>query len=600
MEDIQQDYLLPLSKKKLAMLELISTNFSSTEQVWLSGYFWGLSKQKKDTLPIKNIISNECIVTILSASQTGNARALSKLLYKECKLKDIKAKLVNAFDYKFKKINKEKIFIIITSTQGEGEPPEEALDLYRFLMSKKAPKLNNFYYSVFGLGDSSYNFFCQSSKDFDKKLHELGGIRLFDRVDADIEYTEIAQKWFKDIVKKISELLKNINIKINTSFSAEKESIFSSVSYTKEKPFSAKLCVNKKITGRNSIRDVRHIEIDISNSGIIYRPGDVLGVWYENDPVLVKELLKLLSIKKNTVIMVKKQKKIIYDVLKNNFELTVNSINVVSLYAKLSNNKILQDIVLNKDKLRIYANTVSIINMIRQFPPINTFNQSILDILRPMQPRLYSISSSQSEMENEVHITVRVIQYLDQGKLYLGGASGYLTHRVQEDGIINVFIVENDHFRLPKDHNIPIIMIGAGTGIAPFRSFMQERDSKNANGKNWLFFGNPSFTEDFLYQIEWQRYFKKGLLTNIDLAWSRDQINKIYVQDKIREKGGKIWNWIKDGAYIYVCGDASNMAKGVELALLDIFIQYNNMNLDEAKYFLNNLRKDKRYQRDLY
>lgn len=599
MEDIQKDYLLPLNEKKISILESLSSNLSTIEQIWLSGYFWGLSRSKKNKQSIKNIIASEFIVTILSASQTGNARELSKLLYEKCKLMNIKANLVNAFDYQFKKINKEKIFIIITSTQGEGEPPEEALDLYNFLMSKKAPKLNNFYYSVFGLGDSSYNLFCQSGKDFDKKLYELGGIRLLNRVDADIEYIEIAKIWCDDILKKINTLFKNVNGTIDQNILGKKESASSIINYTKEKPFFAKLCINKKITGRYSIRDIRHIEIDITNSGIIYKPGDVLGIWYENDPCLIKEFLELLNIKEDTVIKSNKEDKLIFDLLKDNFELTVNNIHVVSSYAKLSNSKILQSIVLDKKKLRLYADKVSIINMIKEYP-IKENSLRILEILRPMTPRLYSISSSLSEVENEIHITVRVLKHFYQGKIYLGGASGYLTHRIQEDDILKIFIVENNHFRLPTDNNIPIIMICAGTGIAPFRAFMQERDFQNAKGKNWLFFGNPSFTEDFLYQIEWQRYFKKGLLTDIDLAWSRDQKNKIYVQDKIKEKGDKIWNWIKEGAYIYICGDASNMAKGVESAFLDIFIQYDNMDLLQAKKFLNNLRTEKRYQRDIY
>ncbi|MCW5196719.1 assimilatory sulfite reductase (NADPH) flavoprotein subunit [Buchnera aphidicola (Pemphigus obesinymphae)] len=599
MEDIQKDYLLPLNEKKIAILDSVSSNFSTIEQIWLSGYFWGLSRSGKNKSPIKNVIENEFVVTILSASQTGNARELSKLLYEKCKLTHIKANLVNAFDYQFKKINKEKIFIIITSTQGEGEPPEEALDLYNFLMSKKAPKLNNFYYSVFGLGDSSYNLFCQSGKDFDKKLCELGGIRLLDRVDADIEYIEIAKKWCDDILKKINTLFKSKNNTIDGNILGEEKSVSSIVNYTKEKPFFAKLCINKKITGRHSIRDIRHIEIDITNSGIIYKPGDVLGIWYENDPCLIKEFLELLNIKEDTLVKFNKEDKSIFNLLKNNFELTVNNIHVVSSYAKLSNSKTLQNIVLDKKKLKLYADKVSIINMIREYP-IKENNLCILEILRPMIPRLYSISSSLSEVENEIHITVRVLKHFHQGKIYLGGASGYLAHRVEEDDILKIFVVENNHFRLPTDNNMPIIMICAGTGIAPFRAFMQERDFQNAKGKNWLFFGNPSFTEDFLYQIEWQRYFKKGLLTNIDLAWSRDQKNKIYVQDKIREKGNKIWNWIKEGAYIYICGDASNMAKGVESAFLDIFIQYDNMDLVQAKKFLNNLRIEKRYQRDLY
>ncbi|HMI76902.1 MAG TPA: NADPH-dependent assimilatory sulfite reductase flavoprotein subunit [Buchnera sp. (in: enterobacteria)] len=598
MKNIYKNFSLPIENEQLINLEKFTNKFSNIQKAWLSGYFWALSNQNEQHDNNDETLLQAPIVTILTASQTGNARSLSMLLHDHFSKHNIKSNMINASDYQFKKINKEKFLIIITSTQGEGEPPEEALPFYNFLMSNKAPKINDLYYSVFSLGDSSYEFFCQAGKDFDNKIHELGGIRLIDRVDADIDYTVIAGKWREDLSKNLKKIFKKYN---NIEFRdvLKENNNNNIILYTKKRPFHATLLVNQKITGRNSIKDIRHIEINLDDSNISYKPGDALGIWYENDSQLVMELLDLLHIPLSTEI-IKEEKKIkIFDVLKNNFELTVNTTNIVKSYAALSHNKILQSIILDKKKLQSYVVHTPIIDMIKS-SPIEIDCKQLLNILRPLTPRLYSISSSQLEIENEVHITVALVQYFMNNRLHVGGASGYLSHRLKENENVKIFIENNNNFRLPNDNSMPIIMIGAGTGIAPFRAFMQHRDNENAKGKNWLFFGNQSFTEDFLYHIEWKRYYEKKLLTKIDLAWSRDQKEKIYIQDKIKSQGPEIWNWINEGVYIYVCGDALNMAKDVELALLQVLIDHANMSLEQAEEFFNNLRIQKRYQRDIY
>lgn len=596
MGNIYKNFSLPIENETLIDLEKFSNKFSNIQKAWLSGYFWALSNrgQKKYKHNIDSV--QEPLVTILTASQTGNARALSILLYDHFKIHKIKSNIINACDYKFKKIKEEKFLIIITSTQGEGEPPEEAFPLYNFLMSKKAPKFNDLYYSVFSLGDSSYKLFCQAGKDFDKKIHELGGTRLIDRVDADIDYKIIAQKWRENLSQSLHNVFKKYQ-KIESydhKIQDDKKLI-----YTKNQPFFATVSINQKITGRNSIKDIRHIEIDLDDSGISYQPGDALGIWYENDPKLVMEFLELLNISEKTEIVNGKNNITIFDFLKKHVELTVNTTNIVKSYANISNNKKLKSITLDNRELRSYVLNTPIINMIKFFPCQMHYKQ-LLNILRPLTPRLYSISSSQLETENEVHITVSLVQYFIDNRLHKGGASGYLSHRLKENDNIKIFVETNNNFRLPHDNTVPIIMICSGTGIAPFRAFMQQRDNENAKGKNWLFFGNQSFTEDFLYQVEWKNYYNTKLLTNIDLAWSRDQKEKIYIQDKIKENGAEIWNWINEGVYIYVCGSASNMAKDVDLALLQVLIDHAEMNLEQAKEFFNNLRMKKRYQRDVY
>lgn len=369
--------------------------------------------------------------------------------------------------------------------------------------------------------------------------------------------------------------------------------------YTKEAPLSASLAVNQKITGRNSEKDVRHIEIDLGDSGLCYQPGDALGVWYQNDPALVNEIVELLWLKGDEPVTVNDKRLPLSEALQWYFELTVNTANIVETYATLTRSETLMLLVGDKTQLQRYAAATPIVDMLR-FSPAQLEADALVGLLRPLTPRLYSIASSQAEVGNEAHITVGVVRYDIEGRARAGGASSFLADRVEEDGEVRVFIEHNDNFRLPEEPQTPVIMIGPGTGIAPFRAFMQQRAADDAPGKNWLFFGNPHFTEDFLYQVEWQRYVKEGVLSRIDLAWSRDQKEKIYVQDKLREQGAELWRWINDGAHIYVCGDANRMAKDVEQVLLEVIAEFGGMDLESADEYLSELRVERRYQRDVY
>jgi len=507
--------------------------------------------------------------------------------------------LVNAGDYKFKQIAQEKLLVIVTSTQGEGDPPEEAVALHKFLLSKKAPKLEGAAFAVFGLGDTSYERFCQAGKDFDTRLAELGGERLLDRVDADVEYQAAAQAWRQRVVDVLKARVPKETPSQAAFTSSGAVNLVDSTPYTKEAPLTATLSVNQKITGRHSQKDVRHIEIDLGDAGLRYQPGDALGVWYQNDPALVQELLELLWLKGDETVTVDGKTLTLSEALQWHFELTVNTAAIVENYATLTRSETLLPLVGDKAKLQHYAASTPIVDMVR-FAPAQLEAGQLIGLLRPLTPRLYSIASSQAEVENEVHITVGVVRFEIEGRARAGGASGYLADRLEEEGEVRVFIEHNDNFRLPANPETPVIMIGPGTGIAPFRAFMQQREADGATGKNWLFFGNPHFTEDFLYQVEWQRYVKEGLLNRIDLAWSRDQDHKIYVQDKIREQGAELWRWIQEGAHIYVCGDANRMAKDVEQALLEVIAAYGEMDAEAADEYLSELRVERRYQRDVY
>ena len=590
--------LLPLNPEQLARLQAATTDFTPAQLAWVSGYFWGvLNQQPGSNAAALAPVAEMPGITLISASQTGNARRVAEALRDDLIAAKLNVTLINAGDYKFKQIANEKLLIVVASTQGEGEPAEEAVALHKFLFSKKAPKLDNTAFAVFGLGDTSYEFFCQAGKDFDAKLAELGGERLLDRVDADVEYQAAAAQWrarLVDVLKARAPAAPSVQVAASGAVNEVHTS-----PYTKEAPLTASLAVNQKITGRDSEKDVRHIEIDLGDSGLRYQPGDALGVWYQNDPALVKELVELLWLKGDEPVTVEGKTLSLAEALQWHFELTVNTGNIVENYATLTRSETLLPLVGDKVQLQHYAATTPIVDMVR-FSPAQLDAQALVDLLRPLTPRLYSIASSQAEVESEVHVTVGVVRYEIEGRARAGGASSFLADRVEEEGEVRVFIEHNDNFRLPANPQTPVIMIGPGTGIAPFRAFMQQRAADGAEGKNWLFFGNPHFTEDFLYQVEWQRYVKEGVLSRIDLAWSRDQKEKVYVQDKLRQQGAELWRWINDGAHIYVCGDANRMAKDVEQALLEVIAEFGGMDIEAADEFLSELRIERRYQRDVY
>jgi len=591
--------LLPLTPEQMARLQSAIGDYSPTQMAWLSGYFWGMVNQQPGAVAASAPVQNAASVTLISASQTGNARRVAEQLRDDLIAAKINVNLVNAGDYKFKQIGQEKLLLIVASTQGEGEQAEEAVALHKFLQSKKAPQMKDTAFAVFALGDTSYEFFCQAGKDFDTRLGELGAERLLDRVDADVEYKEAAENWRKRIVDVLKQRVPaDTGAQAAPTLAGSVNQVDSSP-YTKEAPLTATLSVNQKITGRDSDKDVRHLEIELGDSGLRYQPGDALGIWFENDPQLVQEIVELLWLKGDEIVEVNDKKLSLSEALQHHIELTQNTTPIIEKYAALCRDEHLTGLLADKPALQQYAQTVPFADMVRR-APTELDAQQLVDLLRPLTPRLYSIASSQAETETEVHITVGVVRYDIDGRPRSGGASGFLADRLEEDGEVKVFIEHNDNFRLPANPETPVIMIGPGTGIAPFRAFIQQRDNDGATGKNWLFFGNPHFTDDFLYQVEWQRYVKDGLLTNISLAWSRDQAEKVYVQDKLREQGAEVWQWLQEGAHVYVCGDANRMAKDVEQALLEIIAEYGVMDLETADEYLSELHLDRRYQRDVY
>ena len=572
-------------------------SLSPLQLAWLSGYCWA----RADGGELPTVAATDATsaasaepappplaVTVLSASQTGHAREVADKLHAALAEQGINAQRINAADYKPKTIADEQVLLLVTSTQGEGEPPEEALSLHRLLFGKKAPPLPALRFAVCGLGDSSYPDFCQAGKDFDARLAELGGERLAPRADCDVEYQTPAAAWIADLVPRLAALQPAAPRTPTAAAPA------TPAAYDRDHPFTAPLLARQKITGRHSTKDVRHIELNLAGSGINYQAGDALGVWCENDPARVDAILAALKLDGVTVI----DGKTLREQLIREREISQNTPQFVQGYAALAKSADLDAEIATHGAAPYAANT-PLDAIVARYPAAITAEQ-LLALLRPLTPRLYSIASAPEEVGEEVHLTVGVLHYEHDGKAYSGAASGYLGERLPEDGAARVFVEPNPNFRLPDDPQAAIIMIGNGTGIAPFRAFMQARVAREAPGKNWLVFGNPHFTEDFLYQTEWQGWQKDGYLHRYSLAWSRDQAEKVYVQDKLREEAASVWQWLKDGAYVYVCGDAARMAKDVERALLDIIAGEGGMDADAAADYLDELRQARRYQRDVY
>ncbi|WP_239445590.1 assimilatory sulfite reductase (NADPH) flavoprotein subunit [Vibrio nigripulchritudo] len=596
----------PLNDQQIGQLQQAISELSPQQLAWVSGYFWGISQNQTAgaAAPINQAAATVAAkpagkLSIIFASQTGNAKGVAEALKEEAQAEGIAVELFDASDYKGKNLAKETHVIVVASTNGEGEPPDNAMELHEFLQSKKAPKLPNLQYGVIGLGDSSYEFFCQTAKDFDEYLSKLGATSFIERLDCDVDYEAPAADWRKSALEKAKDMLSAGTEAEVVQLHATSQPAVAHSQYTKQNPYTATLLTSQKITGRDSGKDVRHIEIDLDESGITYQPGDALGVWYENSAELVDAILAKAGLSGIETIEVDGESLSIRTALISKYEITASNPQLVTKYAELSGSKKLEKLVADKDKLREYAGNTQVVDVLGE-KKTKLSAEELVGILRRLTPRLYSIASAQSEVDEEVHLTVGVVEYEVGEETRYGGASSFLSHRLEEGGEVKVFVENNNNFKLPQDDNTPVIMIGPGTGIAPFRSFIQERDNRDAEGKNWLFFGDRTFTQDFLYQVEWQKYLKSGILTQLDVAFSRDQQEKVYVQHRILEHAEQVWQWIQDGAYIYVCGDATRMAKDVNDALITVAQDQGGLSQEKAEEFVNDLRKAKRYQRDVY
>ena len=591
-----------LDASQLASLQQSVADYSSLQLAWASGYLAAKSEQGQNAqiAPAAPVVAAKTL-TILYASQTGNAKGVAAQLEKSAKAAGINVVLKNIADYKAKALKNESHLLIVASTNGEGEPPDDAIEFHEFLLGKKAPKLPNLSYSVLALGDSSYEFFCKTGQDFDERLQALGAKQVSPRVDCDVDYDSDCASWTLSIVESLKDELTQATSSLQNVVDLPTAGAVSQ--YSKQNPFAAEFSLSQKITGRDSAKDVRHIEIDLGESGLTYQVGDALGVWFENDAALVTNLLSELAFSGEEKVDVKVNGEVQVLALKaaliSQLEITQTAPSFVEFWAQHSQDAKLLAIAADKNSAREFAGEHQIIDLVK-LAKADVDAQSLVNALRKITPRLYSIASAQSEVEEEVHLTVGVVSYNADGVTRTGGASGFLCQRLEEGEKVRVFVEHNDNFRLPQSDDTPVIMIGPGTGVAPFRAFMQEREAREASGDNWMFFGDQTFTQDFLYQVEWQNYLKSGLLTRMDVAFSRDQAEKIYVQDRLKEQASDVFSWLERGAHLYICGDANRMAKDVHQTLVEIIQEHGKLSAEQAEDYLKSLRSNKRYQKDVY
>ena len=609
----------PFTEGQATQINELLQTLTPEQKVWLSGYLVanqqltsgtsdtqgsqiGAVSKDTETMLQQNeptIQPEKRAITLLYGSETGNAQGLAEIFEERLSNIGHNVTLKAMDEFKSKNLKNVEDLFIITSTQGEGDPPDNAAELHEFIHGRKAPKLEGVRFSVLALGDQTYEFFCQTGKDFDKKLEELGAERLYERVDCDVDYEEDAEKWMANVINTIDSAPEGTQSEqvVSESIKSAKEK-----KYSKANPYQAEVLENINLNGRGSNKETRHIEFLLDNFGEEYEVGDCLVVLPQNDPALVELLMSTLGWDPGDQIQLSEDGDTISleEALTSYFEITKLTRPLLQNAAAYFDNEALEDKVQDSEWIQNYIEGRDFIDLLNDFPPEELEPEDLYQILRKLPPREYSISSSYQSLPDEVHITVGAVRYNTHGRDRSGVCSVQFAERIQPGDTVPIYLKRNPNFKFPKDGDTPVIMIGPGTGIAPFRAHMQEREEYGYKGNTWLFFGDQHFTTDFLYQTEWQEWLKDGFLEKMNVAFSRDTDQKVYVQHRIAEHSKEFNEWLEKGASIYICGDEKNMAKDVHQAIRNVLVKEQNLTEEDAESYLKQMKKDKRYQRDVY
>ncbi len=580
----------PLDGLQLTRLQQAVEGLNSEQLNWASGYLAGLG-----VLPPaqEQVTSETPALTILYATQGGNARGVAEALAEQATARGLSPRLVAADRYRPRDLARERQLAVVISTQGEGEPPESALELFKFLKGGKRPKLDALSYAVFGLGDASYEHFNQAGRDLDALLRAAGARPLLARIDADVDYQTHTAAWRERLLTEVEKRRPSEPARI-----IPLQRTPAAARHDRSHPFQAELLERRRITTDDALSEVHHLVLDVDPEQIRYRPGDALGLFFRNDPALVGEILERVGLSGGSPITLDGTATTLAQALESRLELTQLHPAVVKAWSALAGQAGLSALCEDGAALRRFARERQFIDLLQAWPA-EVEAQRLAELLHPQQPRLYSIASSQAACEEALHLTVSTRRYQAHGRDHLGGASGYLGRRLAEGDRVGVYLAENPGFRLPESDDTPIVMVGAGTGVAPFRAFLQEREARGATGANWLLFGNRHFHRDFLYQNDWLDYRRRGLLPRISLAFSRDEGDRAYVQARLYEEGGELYRWLQEGAHLYVCG-AIAMEQAVRESLLAVAQTQGGLDEAEAETFIETLREQGRYQRDVY
>ena len=597
----------PLSPQQVGFLtSLSSSSVNPTQAVWLSGYFAALSGSgvaAGDFAPSSaSSPSNLPLMTILFGSETGNAEGLAEDIMNKASAKGFNVCLEDMMSYDFAKLAQEKLLFVVVSTQGEGDPPLGALKLHAYLQSEDAPRLEDLKYAVFALGDSSYEFYCKTGKDFDGFLEKLGATRIMDRVDADVDFEEPGEQWMDEVFDSYQKIADEQGGALQASAEVLDFPGNKKTGYSKTNPYYASVSLNDNLNGEGSAKETRHIEIDLGDSELNYKPGDALGVYPLNNPAYVDDLITALKMDAEDSVTIVKQTLALRDAFIEKLDITALSRVNMEKYADLIGSDDLKTLLddEHKEEFKEYTWGRQILDLIEDYPADVLTAHDFVKVLRRIPGRLYSIASSIAAHSGQVHLLVGAVRYHSFDRDREGVCSTFLSGRMEQDQKLAIYVQPNKHFHLPEDNNIPIIMIGPGTGLAPFRAFLEERQATNAKGKNWLFFGDQHEKTDFLYAEEMQKMQDEGLLSNLSLAFSRDQEQKIYVQTRILEHAKELYEWLEEGAYFYVCGDAERMANDVHKALIETVAKEGGRSQQEAEKYVDDMLDARRYQRDVY
>jgi sulfite reductase (NADPH) flavoprotein alpha-component len=582
----------PFTSDQRHALDSLLAGFNPVQRGWLSG-FLAASGTAVAAAPAPVSAGK---LTVLYGTESGNSEVLADRAVKAAKKRGFQAVMKNMSEISLSELAKSTKLLVIVSTWGDGEPPETAVSFYKEFMSSDL-SLSGVRFSVCGLGDTAYEKFCQIGKDVDARLEVLGATRVSARQDCDVDYEDAYASWLESVLSALAPASAAAVIQSAAPGFAP------AVEFGKKNPFPSETLDKVMLNGEGSAKETLHFEFSLAASGLSYEPGDALAVIPVNAPEMVRDIIQAAKLTGNEEVEVKAVgRKLLADALREDYDITALSRAVLTKLAEAGNSAALRELLAEdaKESLKEFSSGREIIDAIVEFAPNGLSADALTGIFRKLPPRLYSIASSPLAHVDEVHLTVSAVRYESHGRKRNGVCSTYLADLVKPGDPVQVFVQPNKNFRLPADGSTPVIMVGPGTGIAPFRAFVEHRAALGSPGKNWLFFGDQHYTYDFLYQLEWQEHLKEGALTRLDLAFSRDQPEKVYVQHRMLQQAKDLYQWLEEGAHFYVCGDATRMAHDVHETLISIVESQAGISREAAEAYVENLKKTKRYQRDVY
>ena len=582
----------PFEREQIDQLNRVMADTDAEQRVWLSGFLAGYQAAGRPGEMAAPTTAARQPLTILFATESGNAEELAAYAKKAAVRQGFAATVADMAEATPADIAKARNLLVIASTWGEGSPPERATDFYNALMAEDAPRFEGVRFAVLALGDSAYVNFCETGKRLDARLAELGGERMAERIDCDLDFEAPAAAWIGRALNRLGE--PNDAAQAGSGGDVIQLDTRRPAAYSRTHPFEAEVADIVNLNSSRSDKETLHLELSLAGSGLAYEPGDSLGIVPVNDPAMVEAVLKTARIDGGAAV----EGVPVGQLLAERYDITTLTRPVVEAYGRLTEDAKLQALAEGADLLP-YLEGRQILDLLEDFPHALTADQ-LVGVLRTLPPRLYSIASSLKAAPDEAHLLISAVRYESHGRARRGVASTFVADRVAKGDRLKVYVKPNRHFRLPADAGRDVIMIGPGTGVAPFRAFLQERQATGAKGRNWLFFGDRRYVHDFLYQLDWQDFVKEGVLDRIDVAFSRDAAEKVYVQHRLWERRGDVFSWLEGGAHLYVCGDEKHMAKDVHATLKAIVADVGGRSEADAETYLAGLAKAGRYQRDVY